>query len=417
MILIGYGGAASMVEFNAFVDNSPDPWPLIATDRQSCPIDRVDVDGFAYYQVSDTDLIQYVNRNHRIYSNMMGVIPRGPEPEGQRVLEFADPPEHTFHRKLVAKAFSMSKIEERSEQIQAVADDLVDDIVAKGEEFELRRAFGRPLPSTIVAEILGIPVSDREFFMDLSERAEAAVSEPTATEEYQLVYREFVDYIYEQFDERERHPTDDLLSAILHAEVGDQRFTRLEGAALVRLLLGAGNGTTSIAISNTVWLLESNPTEKATLLADPERVAPTAVEEGLRFDCPVLGNFRGVIEETDLGGYRLAPGERVFQLYTAANHDPARYEDPDHFIADRDWSAIPPHFAFGHGIHYCIGAHLARAETTVGLKTLYTRLPNLRVRDGFVPEQLPGIVFRTWKELFMQFDGPTRPRLSLQHGS
>jgi cytochrome P450 len=310
----------------------------------------------------------------------------------------------------------MSKVEERSEQIQAVADDLVDDIVAKGEEFELRRHFGRPLPSTLVAEILGIPVSDRPFFMDLTERAEAAASEPEVTEESLLIRREFDEYISAQFEERERHPTDDLLSAILHAEVGDQRFTRLEAVALVRLLLGAGNGTTSIAISNTVWLLESNPTEKAKLLADMERVAPLAVEEGLRFDCPVLGNFRGVVEETDLGGYRLTPGERVFQLYTAANHDPARYEDPDRFIADRDWSGIPAHLAFGYGIHYCIGAHLARAETTVGLKTLYTRLPNLRVSDGFVPEQVPGIVFRTWKDLFMQFDEPARPRLSLSHG-
>lgn len=400
-----------MVHFNVLTDMSAAPWAALAKDRELCPVERVDTDGFVYHQVSRPDLVREVLRRHDAFSNEMGVIPRGPEPLGERVLEFADPPAHRIHRQLVAKAFTTAKVNDHMARIQTVADDLVDAIAAKGNTFELRRAFGRPLPSTIVAEILGVPVEDRDLFMDLTERAEALLSEEQTSAETTHVNQQFVDYVYTQFDARETNPTDDLLSAILHAEVEGQQFTRLEAAAIVRLLLGAGNGTTSIAISNTIWLLENHSAEKVKLLADLEGLAASAVEEGLRFDCPVGGNFRGVSQATELGGLDLLPGDRVFANYLAANHDPERYDDPDAFRVDRLWAKLPSHFAFGHGIHYCIGAPLARAETAIGLKTLYRRLPNLRLADGFTPERVPGAVFRTWTSMEMQFDAPARPRI------
>jgi cytochrome P450 len=401
-----------MVHFNVLTDMSAEPWAALAKDREQCPVERVDAGGFVYYQVSEPDLIRQVLRRYETFSNEMGVIPRGPEPEGERVLEFADPPAHRIHRQLVAKAFTNAQVNERVNHIQAVADDLVDAIAANGNTFELRRQFGRALPSTIVAEILGIPTQDRELFMDLTERAEAVLAEEQTSDETTQVMQEFIDYIYEQFRIREAAPTDDLLSSILHAEVEGKKFTRLEAAAIVRLLLGAGNGTTSIAISNTIWLIETNPAEKAKLLADLDGLAESTVEEGLRFDCPVGGNFRGVTESTELGGVQLSAGDRVFANYLAANHDPARYDDPDSFKVDRPWAELPSHLAFGHGIHYCIGAPLARAETAIGLKTLYRRLPGLRLADGFTPERVPGAVFRTWTAMQMQFDGSPLPRLS-----
>jgi cytochrome P450 len=400
-------------EYVALTDVDAAPWAKIAVDRQRCPVAEVDIDGFTYLQVYDYDIIRRILRDHRTFSNEMGVIPRGPEPEGERVLEFADPPAHTVHRKLVAKAFGAAQVDEKTARIQEIADDLVDAIAEKGNTFELRHDFGRPLPSQIVAEILGIPASDRDYFIGITEQAEALVSSETElSSEAARLQQLFLDYVFEQFRIREDAPTDDLLSTILHAEEAGQRFTRLEAAAIVRLILGAGNGTTSIAISNTVRLLEENPTEKAKLLADPDTIAPLAVEEGLRFDCPVLGNFRGVMADAEVGGVQLSAGDRVFALYASANHDPGHYENPDAFIVDRDWSTLPPHFAFGYGIHFCIGAHLARVETAIGLKTLYRRLPNLRMQDGFVPEQLLGMVFRTVKELPMVFDGDPLPRIS-----
>ncbi|MGD1256997.1 cytochrome P450 [Mycobacterium seoulense] len=401
-----------MVHFNAMTDMSAEPWEALAKDRHQCPVERVEVGGFVYHQVSEPKLIRQLLRRHDIFSNEMGVLPRGPEPVGERVLEFADPPAHRTHRQLVAKAFSNAQMNERISHIQAVADDLVDAIAAQGNTFELRRQFGRPLPSTIVAEILGVPVQDRDLFMDLTERVEALLAEEQTSQETTHVMQQFIDYIYEQFRIRETVPTDDLLSSILYAEVDGKRFTRLEAAAMVRLLLGAGNGTTSIAISNTVWLIETNPAEKAKLLTDLDGLVESTVEEGLRFDCPVGGNFRGVTQSTELGGVNLKAGDRVFANYLAANHDPDRYDDPDSFKVDRPWAELPPHFAFGHGIHYCIGAPLARAETAIGLKTLYRRLPRLRLADGFTPERVPGAMFRTWTTVQLQFDGPVGPRLS-----
>lgn len=328
-----------MPDYIALTDTEAAPWSQIAKDRDRCPVADVDIDGFSYLQVYDYELIRRILRDHRTFSNEMGVVPRGPEPEGERVLEFADPPAHTVHRKLVAKAFGGAQVNEKMARIQEIADDLVDAIAAKGNSFELRHDFGRPLPSQIVAEILGIPVADRDYFIDITEQAEALVSSETElSDEAARLQQLFLDYVFEQFRIRESAPTDDLLSTILHAEEEGKRFTRLEAAAIVRLILGAGNGTTSIAISNTVRLLEENPTEKAKLLADPERIAPLVVEEGLRFDCPVLGNLRGVMTDTEVGGVDLAAGDPIFALYASANHDPRYYENPDTFIAD----ASPP---------------------------------------------------------------------------
>jgi cytochrome P450 len=138
----------------------------------------------------------------------------------------------------------------------------------------------------------------------------------------------------------------------------------------------------------------------------------SAVEEGFRFDCPVQGNLRGVKQDTELAGASLQKGERVYSFYTSGNHDPTKYDRPDEFLIDRDWSTLPRHFAFGFGIHFCMGADLARLETQIAIRTLYKRLPNLRIRPGFVPQQVPGMVFRTWREIEMQFDGPAAPRLS-----
>lgn len=363
-------------------------------------------DGFSYVQVVDSSLIEEASVDFSTYSNQMGVVPKGPAPEGEQVLEYVDPPDHGIHRKLVARAFSVAQVNDKKVRMHEVADQLVDEIAERGNTFDVRTDFARQLPSQIVSEILGIPPSDRAYFIALTERSEALVGKPEETEAWKANNREFMEYVLAEFDKRAKDPQDDLLTSILRAEEDGQRFTRIEAAALVRLILGAGNGTTSIAISNTIYLLETNPEQKALFLSDIQRFAGPAIEEGLRFDCPVQGTFRGVKHDTTLGGEKLAAGDRIFMLYSAANHDPERYPDSDEFLIDRDWKSLPAHLAFGKGIHYCIGAALARAESTIGLETLYRRLPNLRLQDGFVAEQLPGMVFRTWSSLPMTFDPP-----------
>ncbi|MFC3174090.1 cytochrome P450 [Novosphingobium bradum] len=399
------------LKFDAFTSADPHPWPAIAQDRARCPIAHVG-GAFPYHQVNSYELIREANRRHEDFSNRMGVVPAGPQAEGEQVLEFADPPEHTVHRALVGKAFSVARVNEQKDRIQAIADDLVDAIAARGNSFLLRREFSRPLPSQVIAEILGVPLDDRAKFMDWTEAVEETIGGTTARDKRDDAQGNLYAYCAEQLELRRREPRDDLLSAIVHAQVDDQKLSASEATAMVGLLLGAGNGTTSIGVSNLVYLLETHPEQKAKLLADMDGLLESAVEEGFRFDCPVQGNLRGVKHDTTLGGTELKAGERIYSFYTSGNHDPDKYDRPDEFLIDRDWRRLPRHFAFGFGIHFCMGSDLARAETQIAIRTLYTRLPNLRLREGFVAEQIPGMVFRTWRELDMVFDGPALPRLS-----
>jgi cytochrome P450 len=404
---------ANPLKYDAFRGAAPHPWPEIAEDRARCPIAHVQ-GAFDYYQINTFDLIREANRRHEDFSNRMGVVPAGAQPEGEQVLEFADPPEHTLHRQLVGKAFSAARVNEQRGRIQVIADDLVDAVAARGTRFNLRREFSRPLPTQVIAEILGVPMEDRAQFIAWAEAAEESVGD--ARRDADRAQSNLMDYCAQQLRLRHAEPRDDLLSAIVHAQVDDQRLTESEAAAMVSLLLGAGDGTTSIGISNLIYLLETHPEEKAKLLADMDGLLDSTVEEGFRFDCPVQGNLRGVKHDTEIGGVRLKAGERIFSFYTSGNHDPDRYDRPDEFHVDRDWARLPRHFAFGFGIHYCLGAELAKAETQIAIRTLYARLPGLRMREGFKPEQIPGMVFRTWREIEMVFDGPPGPRLSGEVG-
>lgn len=403
-----------MAAYRAFIDNDPNPWPKMAEDRARCPIAHcVEKDDFSFYQISTYDLVRDVSRNHKLFLNGPGIIPRGAEPEEEQVLTFVDPPRHTLHRRLIGKAFSAARVDERAERIQQVADDLIDAIVATGRrEFPLKKAFTRPLPAQIIAELLGVPAQDREQFLRWAEIGEAGLADNEFPEDQVANHNAFLDYSREQLRLRRGKPGDDLLSTIINAEENGIQLTETEAAAMVRLLLAAGVGTTSVGISNLFWTLENHPAEKEKLLADLDGLVASAVEEGFRFDCPVQGNFRGVAADCELAGQPLKEGDRVFMLLSAANHDPAYYDRPDEFVVDRDWERLPRHFAFGLGIHFCVGADLARLETQIAVKTLYRRLPGLRVREGFQPEQVPGMIFRTWRELEMVFDGDPLPRLS-----
>jgi cytochrome P450 len=403
-----------MPSYNAYTDVDPAPWNKMAIDRKKCPVEHVrNADGFSYFQVSSYDLVKRVHREHKSFLNSRGVIPRGAEPEDEQVLTFADPPKHTRQRRLIGKAFSAARVNEKMERIQQVADDLIDAIDARGANtFPLKRAFTRPLPAQMIAELLGVPAGDRDQFLRWAEIGESRVGFTDVRPEQVLAHKAFLAYSLDQLRQRRIAPKDDLLSKIINAEENGERLSETEAAAMVRLLLAAGVGTTAIGISNLLWSLENNPAEKAKLLADLDGLAASAVEEGFRFDCPVQGAFRGVANPLELDGVAMDDGDRIYMQMSSANHDDSIYDRADEFVVDRDWDALPRHFAFGFGIHFCIGADLARLETQIALKTLYKRLPGLRVRPGFVPEQIAGMVFRTWHEIEMVYDGPARPRLS-----
>jgi len=402
-----------MSSYDVFTDQSISPWQKIAEDRGRCPVEFVHgPDQFNYHRVNTYDLVRDVTRRFEEFSNKLGVQPSGAYPEEEQVLEFTDPPVHTLHRQLIGKAFSVARVNEKLDRIQQIADDLIDEIAARGNRFKLRYEFGRLLPAQVIAEVLGVPIEERDQFIAWSEVTEQGSGEVNRSAESAAADAAFLDYSRRQLEDRLARPRDDLLTSIIHAEVGGERLSLTQGAAMVRLLLGAGNGTTSIGISNLVHLLETHPKAKARLLADMEGLLDSAIEEGYRFDCPVQGNLRGTLRDTEIAGQPVKAGEWVYAFYASANHDPSRYHRPDEFVIDRDWSKEPRHFAFGFGIHFCLGADLARAETKIAIRTLYKRLPNLRMRAGFVPEQVASPTFRTWSELEMEYDGEALPRLS-----
>jgi cytochrome P450 len=394
-----------VVSYQPAVAKQPDPWAEIAADRAVCPVAHVAApSGLEYFQVSGYDLVKSLMANHAVFSNAMGVTVRGPEAPKEQVLTYADPPAHTRQRKLITRAFSRAKVNEEYERILEVTHGLVDEIVASGRTFDLQSDFARKLPSQIVAKILGVPIEDQAQFIRWAEDVERMSVSLAVTPERQQIMGDFSDYVRELLARRRSDPRDDLLSEIANASVNGDSFTDIEAAAMVRLVLLAGNSTTSLGIVNTVMALETHPDEKAKLLASLPEVAESAVEEGLRWDCPVHGNFRGAVRDAELNGVPIPAGSKVWGMYSGANHDPAAYADPDQFRIDRDWRAAPPHLAFGWGIHLCPGAALARSEMGIALRILYGRLAGLRLRAGFVPTQLMGLQFRGWERLEMTYD-------------
>lgn len=407
-----------MPEYNPVIDKADPPWESMAADRRECPVAHVQLPEQEYFQITRYDLITEVLRNHQTFSNVHGVtVSVESYSEEEQVLSFADPPRHTKQRRLLVSAFSPARVEAIGPHIQQVADDYIDLLPPDGGTFELTTALGAALPVQIICEMLGVPLADRDDFRRWSEIQERAASMPDRS----MVAAEmeaFTTYLSDLVAEREAALATggdlpgDLITAIMQAEVDGERFTRTECVAIIRLLLSAGNTTTTTLIGNLVKAIEDHPAEKAKLLADLEGLSMSAVDEGMRFDGPIHGLFRTALRDTEVGGVAIPAGCRVFNVYGAGSHDPAVFDRADEFVVDRDFSQLPSHLGFGMGIHHCLGSNLARMEARVAIETLYRRLPNLRLAEGFVPQQFPGAIFRTYGMLQLTYDGPVLPRRS-----
>jgi cytochrome P450 len=404
-----------MPEYNPVVENLDPPWEAIAADRATCPVAHVAVPEQEFFQITRYDLITEVLRNHKTFSNIHGTtVSVGSYSEEEQVLSFADPPRHTKQRRLLVAAFSPARVDAIGPHIQDVADDLIDQLPTDGGSFELTTTFGAPLPVQIICEMLGVPMDDRDDFRRWSEISERAAS-MSDRDAYRTDLEAFSAYLADLVSQRQAaldagDHRDDLITAIMTAEVDGERFTPTEVVAIIRLLLSAGNTTTTTLIGNLVKAIEEHPAEKAKLLADLEGLSMSAVDEGMRYDGPIHGLFRAALVDTEVGGVPIPAGCRVFNLYGAGSHDPAVFDRADEFVIDRDWESLPSHLGFGMGIHHCLGSNLARTEARVAIETLYRRLPSLRIADGFTPQQFPGAIFRTYGMLQLQYDGPVVPR-------
>ncbi|MGK5497120.1 cytochrome P450 [Streptomyces sp. URMC 125] len=284
-----------------------------------------------------------------------------------------DPPEHTRLRTLVAKAFTARRVEELRPRIRALAEELVDGLIAAGPPADLVEDFALPLPVGVICELLGVPVEDRPRFRRWSD--DLLSTSGLTDDEFQTSFRELRAYLAELVAQHRARPADDLMSALIAARDERDRLSETELIDLCAAVLVAGHETTATQIPNFVLVLLEHP-EKLAELRGNEELIPAAVEELLRY-VPLgsAGSFaRYATEDVRVGGVLVRAGEPVLVSIGAANRDGSHFEAPDELHFDRPRQ----HIGFGHGVHHCLGAQLARAELQEALRALLFRLPGLR---------------------------------------
>ena len=311
-----------------------------------------------------------------------------------------DPPDHTRLRGLVVKAFTARRIEDMRPRIREVVDQTIDAVFEKGH-MDLIEDFAFRLPVTIICDMLGIPEEHREVFYKGS-RNGGRILDPVPLTPEEITQANMVDamtkmYFEPLFEMRRRNPGHDLITQLIQAEEAGDKLTNEEMTANIILLFGAGHETTVNLIGNGLLALYRNPDQLALLKANPSLMT-NAIEEFLRYDSSVQMTGRVALEDVeDIGGKRIPKGESVLCLLGSANRDPAVYpERPDRLDITRP--NVRP-LSFGGGIHFCLGAQLARIEAEIAISTLLRRLPELKLDDAENPEWRPTFVLRGLKQL------------------
>jgi len=282
----------------------------------------------------------------------------------------SDPPDHERLRKLVNKAFTARRVQRLRPRISAITAGLLEDMSTRTEA-DLLASFAFPLPITVICELLGIPAGDRDDFRTWSA---TIVANTAAPEVFQAHATAMIRYFMALLAAKRREPGDDLLSALVAARDEEDSLSENELVSMAFLLLVAGHETTVNLIASGVLALLLNPAELARLRAEPALIG-AAVEELLRYVNPVNHTtFRCAAEPVEIGGVRIGRGDPVLVALSGANRDPARFGDPDQLDLGRDSSG---HLAFGHGIHYCLGAPLARLEAEIAVSGLLARFGSI----------------------------------------
>lgn len=318
---------------------------------------------------------------------------------GTRTLLFLDPPDHTRLRRLVSKAFTPRTMERLRNHVHDIADDLLRD-VRPGEPWDLMSTLAFPLPLTVICELMGVPIADREQFEgwsgDATRLLDGDLDEPTMMKAM-VAAMNFINYFNTLFEQRRGEPGDDLVSGLLAVHEEGDRLSEEELRSIVMLLFLAGHETTMNLIGNGMVAFMTNRDQWDRLCADPS-LAPAAVEECLRYDGPV--HLTGRIASTELEvapGTVVPKGTQVVTLLAAANRDPEHHPDPDAFDIRR---ADNHHLTFSHGIHYCMGAALARLEGQVVFAELARRYPDIQLAcDATELERREHFVLRGWQHL------------------
>jgi cytochrome P450 len=423
------------VHYDPFsTETRTDPYAHYAELRKHAPVHRLEGPGF--YLVSRYKDVQRVVKQPEIFSSramqrmMMSGMSDGiqnmdptqaPDPKaleglaqmadglGFNPIEMmttpsviaSDPPNHSRLRNIVNRGFTPRRIAALEPRLREIASAALDRMLEK-DEFDLVRDFTIPLPVMVIAELLGVEAERFEDFKRWSDtliQSTTGSASGTQPAEMLAVFKEFNAYFMEQIELRRRNPKDDLMSQMTAAEDGEAALTPMETLMFAVLLLVAGNETTTNLMGNGILALLDEPEQFTRVQSDP-KLAPKFVEEALRFDGPVQMLFRETTQDVELAGTKIPQGSVVLPIFASANRDEAQFPDADHFDIDRDTRG---HVAFGLGIHFCLGASLARLEARVGFEELFKRVQRLHRLESDV-EYVDSFLLRGVRRLMLSAD-------------
>lgn len=370
---------------------------VFAWMREHDPVHRDEKNNL--WVITKYEDVSFVERHPELFCSEKGVRPKGGGADSLSIVSMDDP-EHVRQRRMVSRGFTPSRINELMQHIRELARDLVDKVASRGEcDFVIDIA--RPLPLIVIAEMLGLPVEDRErlaHWSDTMMAAEGAEPDEPRTQVAGEAWGEYVTYLDALLEDRRARPRDDLISVLLSSADADE-LSGEEVLSFLVLLLVAGNETTRNALSGGMLALTTFPEQRERLVADMSKVN-SATEEILRYVSPVISFSRTVCADTELRGRMLRKGDMLLNVYPSANRDTDVFDDPDAFRIDRDPNL---HLAFGTGPHFCLGANLARTEIRILLEELFTRLPDVRVADGADAQRGPNSLVTTIQHLPVVF--------------
>jgi cytochrome P450 len=383
-----------------------DPYPSYAELRVRAPVVYDEAtDHWLVSRYADVNALLRDRRLGRTYLHVatheeMGHPPDPPELDAfwhlirHGILDM-EPPDHTRVRRLVSKAFTPRTVEQLRPAVTSIVDRLVSEVLGAGER-DLIATVAEPLPVEVIAELLGVPPVDRHHLRPWSaDICRLYELHPTAEDRRVSVRAsiEFSDYLRDLSRIRRRSPTDDLISELATVVDEGDRLTEEELIGTCVLLLNAGHEAAVNVTGNGWWALFRNPSELERLRADRSRL-PTAIEELMRYDTPLQLFERWALEDVELHGTTVPRGAEFGLIFGSANRDPEVFDEPDRLDLGRDPN---PHLSFGAGIHFCLGAPLARVELESSFDTLLDRAPHLELAHE--PEWKPGYIIRGLREL------------------
>ncbi len=376
---------------SAFIE---DPYRTYEQLRLKDPVHRMRlIEAWALTRYED---VQDVLVDHRRFTN----AERNYDYMQYRTFLDLDPPDHTRLRGLVSKAFTPRAVRELGPRIQELVDELLDAVAGKNR-IDLISDFAFPLPVIVIAEMLGVPAQDRARFREWSDDIALSVNPLLNSEQIERVQQateELFEYFEGIIEQRRQAPQTDMISALLAAEEEGDRLTHEELLSTLMLLLVAGNETTRNLIGNGMLALLKNPAQLQRLREHPE-LLDSAINELLRYDSPVQIDARNAIGDVEIGGKRIAAGQRILAIVGAANRDPEIFANPDELDIGRDEIS---HLSFGRGIHYCLGSPLAILEGRIAFTSLLARFSSIRLASEPVFKEQ--IVLRGVEELWVEVE-------------